>query len=142
MRRWSLPVVALVLALPVAGCGDAYSKNEAVGKDMMQVLNDLADALESVKDQESAKAAAKKINEICDRMEALGKKAEALPKVTQAEKEKLDKQFNPQAEKLMPRLIAAGASARAKGGDEPDFQNALKRLESVGENLKKLGGGK
>jgi hypothetical protein len=139
MRRFVPAVVGLFVLSAVSGCGSAYSKNEAVAQDMVKALSDLADALESVKDRESAKAAAVKINEICDRLEELGKKAEKLPKLTKADNDKLEKKFEPELRKLSDRVQKAGLQAGRNSQGEPSLQKAALRMMDVGKALQKLG---
>src|ERR1051326_8823294 len=57
----------------------AYAKNEAAIKEVIELMNMLCDALESVKDEQSAKQAAVKINEVCDRLVGLDKRIPSLP---------------------------------------------------------------
>ena len=62
--------VCVVLALIVT-CWRALARHEAVIEGKIRLLHDLADALEGVKDRASARAAAVKINKVCDRLEEL-----------------------------------------------------------------------
>jgi hypothetical protein len=102
-------------------------------EDIISEFNKLADALESVKDKESAKAAAVKINEIVDRLEELGKKG-AWPPKTRTDEEKLLKAFEDEMEKLEPRVVRANRVAVLKCEEEPDFLKALRRLGAIGKN--------
>jgi uncharacterized membrane-anchored protein YjiN (DUF445 family) len=140
MKRLILLGVWVILACSLSGCSDNYAKHEAIGNEMVKALNDLADALESVKDKASAKAAATKINEICDRIAEIGKRASALPKVTQSDDNKLKAKFEPELKKVSDRLAQVALKAGAASGGDPDFLNSLKRLEQVGKDMQKLGG--
>jgi hypothetical protein len=140
MKRTIRLGLCIALACSLAGCSGNYAKHEALYTDMLKALNDLADALESVKDRESAKAAAPKINEVCDRMSELGKRAEATPKVTKSEDDKLKEKFEPQFKKANERLQKVAFQAGANSGGDPDFEKSIKKLEGVGKDLEKLGG--
>jgi hypothetical protein len=139
MRRSLTLGVGLVLLLAAVGCDDHYDKHEAVTKGMLATLNDLADALESVKDKASAKAAAAKINTICDRLEDLGHQADALPKLTKSEEEKLEQKYTPEVRKARARFQSTGAQAARNCEREPDFLRAVKKLETVAKSLERLG---
>ncbi len=117
-------------------------QNEAIIKDMVKCLNDFADALASVKDKETAKAAAGKISKTADELEALGKKAEKAPKLEDAENKKLQMKYAPELEKVTKRLMDVAFTAGVNSGGEPTFLEALKKIEKVGGALQKIGGGK
>jgi hypothetical protein len=144
MRQAILLGAALVLAYPViAKADDAnYAKHEAIANDLVKTINDLADVMESVKDKDTAKAAAIKINKICDRMSDVGKQIEKLPKLSKEEDDKLKAKLEPQLKKASERLIKAAPEAGLKSGGDTDFINSLKRLDEVGKQLSKIGGNK
>jgi hypothetical protein len=131
-----LAVVGLVVVLIFALGGSAH---ESVIRGVISCMSDLADALESVKDKDSAKAAAPKINKICDRMEELAKKGKSLGEPPTAEAERLEKKYKPELEKQMKRLVAAQMKVALAGGNDPDFQKAIQRLASVGASMGRIG---
>lgn len=137
MRRTFSAGVCLLLVFSVAGCSGS-SKHEAVIKGMVDQLNALADAMESVKDKASAKAAAVKINKVCDRLKELGNEAQGLPKLSKDEDEKLMKKYMPELQKANERLTKVALQAGLASGGEPDFLAAAKRLQEVGKDLQKL----
>ncbi len=139
MKRAFRMSVMLALAVGLNGCKKAYAENEAIIKDMIKCLNDFADALESVKDPETAKAAATKISQTADEMEALGKKAEKAPKLSKADNDKLENTYMPELEKAQKRFESVAPQAGVKSGGEPTFQEALKKWEQAGTNLQKIG---
>src|SRR5579872_5087790 len=96
MRRSLLFGLALVLAVPATSRAADTEKHEALIKDMIKSLDDLGDALESVKDKDTAKTAAVKINKICDKFNEIGKKAQDLPKLSKEEDAALEKKYKPQ----------------------------------------------
>jgi hypothetical protein len=128
------------LKIDLNGVGGETAKHEAVMKDMIKALDDLGDALATVKDKVTAKAAAVKINEICDRLSALGNKASALPKLSKAQNDALELKYKPQLEKVSKRLEPIAFQAGANSGGEPEFIKSLQRLQEVGTALQKLGG--
>ena len=142
MKRSILFGLALVLAVPAAGRADDTAKHEALMKDMIKALDDLGDALESVKDKDTAKKAAVKINKVCDDMTALGKKAQDLPKLSKEQDTALEKKYKPQLEKVSARIQKVAFAAGMASGGEPDFLKSCMRLQEVGTNLQKLGLGK
>ena len=137
MRRTFSTGVCLALILAVSGCGGS-SKHEKVIKGMVEQMNALADALENVKDKDSAKAAAAKINKICDKMAELGKEAEGLPKLSKSEDEKLKSKYEPELKKAGERMQKVAVEAGIKSGGDPDFLKAMQRLQEVGKDLQKI----
>jgi hypothetical protein len=142
MKRSILLGLALVLAVPATSHGADTDKHEALIKDMIKGLDDLGDALESVKDKDTAKTAAVKINKVCDRMTEIGKKAQDLPKLSKDEDAALEKKYKPQLEKVAARIQKVAFAAGMASGGEPDFIKSCMRLEEVGKNLQKVGLGK
>ena len=117
----------VVVVILLAGGGGARGQHEAAAKEMVQIINDLVSAVESVKDPDSARAAAVKVHQSLDRMEALANRIKALPKITQAEeaelKAKLDPQMIPLQQRMQKASFQAGRNARA----EPSLGAALQR---------------
>lgn len=127
--------IFLLLGL-LCGCGGAYGKHAAFEKEVIQALNDLADVLESVKDKDSSKAAADKIENVSDRMEKLKKRGDALPKLTKEEEEKLNQTFKDDREKAAKRLRSASTQAGIQS-TEPSFINAMQRSANARRELEK-----
>lgn len=128
-----------VLEFKRKAAGGKVGKHEAVIKGMVEQLNALADALESVKDRDTAKAAAVKINKVCDRMTELGKEAKGLPKAPKEEDERLKAKYEGEMAKAARRLQATAVQAGRNSGGEPDFLKSLMRLQEVGKVLQSLG---
>jgi hypothetical protein len=142
MKRIALLGLGLCLALPPAARADQanYDKHVTLVKDMIKALSDLAEALESVKDKDTAKAAAPKIDhKVCDKLEALGKSAEKLPKLEGDEPEKLKKQVKDDLTKQVDRLKKVAYQAGMNSGGEPAFMKSILRLQTASEALNKLG---
>lgn len=118
-----------------------YEKHEKVVKDLLAALTDLADALESVKDTSTAKTAAGKIENVCDRFEKLAEEAKKLAKLEAEEDKKLQATYLPQLQKQSERLQNVALQANVNSGGETTFVKALKRLEQVSKKLESIGKG-
>ena len=119
--------------------GGKVGKHEAVIKGIVEQLSALADALESVKDKDTAKTAAAKINKACDRLSALGKEAKDLPKQTKEEDERLQKKYQADLIKAATRMQKAARPAGLASGGDPDFLKSIGRLAEVGKALQAFG---
>jgi hypothetical protein len=86
-----------VLVFGVSGCGGS-SEAENLVKEQIQLVNDLADAMEA-KDMN-------KILELQKKQEELQKKIEAM-KLSPAEDKRLEEKYKGDLEKAMQRLMAA-----------------------------------
>jgi hypothetical protein len=136
-----LSVGVLAFFLPgVSGGAQGPAEHEAVMKDMIQSLSDMADILEGVKDKDSAKAAAPKLEAAAAKLEAVGKRAATLKEPSKEDQEKLMKKYGPELQKQTSRFTAAAASAGMKSGGDPDFIQAMKKLEEAGKSFQKPGG--
>lgn len=131
-------LVGGVVALFMLSRSSTYSKQEAAAKDIIKLLNEFADALESVKDPESAKSAAARIDKICDRLDELGKRAQALPKLTQAEDTRLRKQIEPELNQVNERIVKVAFQAGLNSKGEPAFMSSLQKLQQVVQRYQTL----
>ena len=84
-----LLIVGVVVLLIFFMGGGNYGKWEALVKKHAKIQDDLANVLQLVKDQPSAKKAVPEINGLTDQLEALAKETESLPKLTIDEKNRL-----------------------------------------------------
>jgi len=130
-------IIALAIALWPSGSN--YSKHEAAAQEVIQLMRELAEALESVRDPASARTAAAKIEQICDRIEKLEQKLKSLPKITQAEDKRLKNKFEPELNQVAKRAENSAFQAGVNSGGEPSFVAALRRLERLGNRLQRLG---
>jgi hypothetical protein len=130
-------IVVVVLLLVVAG--SARAQHEAAMKESLQLMAELENALNEVKDQDSARVAAAKIQRVCDRLEALGNRVKGLPRMTPAEAKQLEDQYKPQADAFAQRMQKVGFQAGANSRGEPSFVAAAQRLVRVGQSLKQMG---
>ena len=120
---------ALVL-VSGSGCSGNYSKAEDATKEMLGLLNDISATLESVKDRESARAAAPKLESLVDRTQEVQNRALAI-KGTKADQERLEKAYKAKVEEAKNRLKNAVMSAVAKAGAEPSFTAALQKATTL-----------
>ena len=131
-------IVVLLIVL-LGKTGGAVSRHEAALKEMVQLLLDLENALKEVKDPNSARVAANKINQICDRMEDLGKRIKDLPKINREESLQLDQRYKPQVDAINQRTLNVAIQARQNSRGEPTFRASGLRLIRVGQTLQNLG---
>src|SRR5947207_2032820 len=110
MKRAVTGFVCAWILFNISGCSSSYSKAEAATKELLSAMNDITEALESVKDKETAKAAAPKIEAAVDRMQAAKNKADTI-KGSQADKEKLEKEYMPKVLEVTTRMQAAAITA-------------------------------
>lgn len=123
-------IVTIVL-LASRSRGSALEQHEAAVREAIAVSNELGAALETVKDKDSARAAAAKINQICDRMEALARRERSLPRLTAEENLRLQNLVNAEVNAMKQRLTAAGFQAGMNSQGEPSFVAAARRLQAL-----------
>jgi peptidoglycan hydrolase CwlO-like protein len=133
MKRSILAGLVAFVACAAGGCGPT-SKQEALMNDMVQALSDFASALESVKDDASAREAAAKIDKVRERIVEIGKKAEGT-KATKAQNEALEKKFKPQLENLKKRIENAAAAIEKNAPNNPELEQAVLRLVSTAADI-------
>jgi uncharacterized protein Yka (UPF0111/DUF47 family) len=96
MQSIFLASVGIVLACGLRGCNDGpYEKNQAAAKDLIKAMNEIAGALETIKNKETARQAAAKIEKSCDKLEEIAKSLEKLPKLSKELDDKLAKELDP-----------------------------------------------
>ena len=122
----------------LVGSKDAYKENEAAAKEMVECLEELVAALESVKDRNTAKAGADRINRACDRMEKLADRVPKLPKLTPEQDKKLENQIMPQINSLNQRMARIAFQAGLAAQGEPSFRAAVDRLTEVGKRMQRM----
>jgi hypothetical protein len=116
--------------------GSPFSQHEAAAREGLAMMNELVAAIESVKDPNSARAAASRIHQICDRVQALERRIRNLPKLTVEENRRLESTMNAEFAALTQRMTQVGFQAGRNAGGEPSFVAAIKRLQSM-KNLGK-----
>jgi predicted Zn finger-like uncharacterized protein len=134
-------IVALVLILKSSKSTN-YEKYEAVVKEMIDILNTMSEAFESIKDKESAKQAAVKINDAYERFLALDKRVASLPKLSRSDDQALQKKYDAELDKTLARFKRAGSGHEKELLEDPDLLKAVMRmadLEKDCPNLTKIG---
>jgi hypothetical protein len=112
-----------------SGCG-GYSQAEQAVKEMISSMNDMSTTLESVKDKATAKAAAPKIEAAFDRLQEAKKKGDAA-KGTQADKDRLEKEYMPKVKEATERWFKATLAATVASGGEPTFLKAMEKAKNL-----------
>jgi hypothetical protein len=112
-----------------------YEKHEALAREAVQVLEQLAVTMESVKDQDSARTAATGLNRVCDQLESLADRAKALPRLKPDEDRRLQTQFDPELKRLQQRIQQVAFQAGMNSRGEPAFLAAAQRMMRVGMKL-------
>jgi hypothetical protein len=120
--------VGVVLLIVLGGGGGGAGQQEQVLKDIVQVMREFRQTLESVKDQDSARAAASRLDALSDRLDALTKKAKGLPKVSRAEDERLKAKYKPEMDQLEQGMQQVGVQAGMNSRGEPSFMAALQKF--------------
>lgn len=134
MKRLVLPVLLLLSpALPTAVAQETSAPTQdylQIGQETVALLNELTDALETVKDKESADAAVSRVQEISAKMQELRTRAEALPAPgNEDEAELRAKMNNGEVRSAIRRFMVAMldlAQTDAYGSEE--LINALTRM--------------
>lgn len=116
-----------------------YDKHEQIYKSVLKALSDLADALESVKDMNTARQAAPKVEDVCNRLKKIVDDVKKLTKLEAEERKKLDAAYLPELQKVSDRLQNVALQAGVSAGGEAAFTKALKSLETVADSLKAIG---
>lgn len=116
-------------------------RHEKVVKAMIKGLDDLTAALKSIKDDATATAGAKKINEVCDRFDKLAEEARKLPKLSREVDAQLQKKYAEDLKKSVVNLQQAAPNVAQFAKTNPKLVEAAKRMITVGDKLKAIGGG-
>ena len=131
MRTIVASAVCAVVLLGTVGCSSGnYGKAEDATKEMIDAMNDIAAAMESVQDRQTANAAAPKIEAAVNKMQAAKTKLDAI-KGTKAEKDKLEKEYMPKIEQAAERMKKVAVQAGMKSQGEPAFMKAMEKMQSL-----------
>ena len=115
--------VVLILVLVLGG-----TTYESATRESMSIMEDWAAILETVKDQESAKAAVPRLERIASRFESLQKRAKDLPPPKLEELNALTKKYEAQQRALSQRWLSALAAANQNSRNEPSFREAMRKI--------------
>lgn len=117
----------LVLVWAASGCGG--DKHEVVIKDTIQAMNDMADIVDTIKDEASAKAAEPKLKAVADRLQEIKKRADAMEKPSAEKEEALKKKYEGELKAGMGRMMGAAMKAASVPGAQQAVQDAFKGLQ-------------
>ena len=109
------------------------SKHESVIKSLISNLEEMASVLESVQDESSAQAAAPRIVTISGKLSEQQKAMKEMKemKVAKVEDERLKKKYEEKLKAATVRLGTAGFNAGVKGGRDPTFRDAIKKMQQL-----------
>jgi hypothetical protein len=106
------------------------SKHESIIKSLISNLEEMASVLESVKDESSAQAAAPRIVTISGKLSEQQKAMKEM-KVAKVEDERLKKKYEEKLKAATVRLGTAGFNAGVKGGRDPTFRDAIRKMQQL-----------
>ena len=115
-----------------------YAKHEAAEREALDILKDLATALQSIKDPQSARSAAGRIQIIWDRLETLIQKVQNLPALTVGERRKLDDTLSAEGGPVIVQLFDLARQAARNAQGEATFVSTLERIAKLSERYKLL----
>lgn len=108
--KWTASVLVGVLALS-ARAGE--SEHAALAKGMLDALGQVVKALRGISDEDSASAARPELKKLGLRLDGLRRKALAAKQPSKAEKDRLEKDFQPKFDEVLMQLRLE--STRVKG---------------------------
>jgi len=132
-------IVILVIMLG-PGKSSAYKKAEEFTDKILEQFNVVCDAIESVQDEQSARAAAVKINQACDRLSDILEEWKNLPTLNQEEENQLRAKWQPQVKTMDDRLRKVVAEGGVKYEEDPNFNQALVRFAKINGLLNRQAG--
>lgn len=112
MRKLTMPAIGSALACGLIGCGG--ENPEKLQADMVAIMKEFADVMESVKDEESGKAAQARLEGVAAKFKDLKKRAEGL-KVSSEQKTKNDEKYGAEMSDAMERIRKAGPTCKKFG---------------------------
>jgi hypothetical protein len=109
-------------------------QQEAWIRDWIQLLQDVASVMETVKDQATAKAAAPKLRELAVRIESMAERQKHLQKVSSNEGERILQTYMPEMAKVQKRMADLAPKVQEFNDGTSEFSAAMTRiLESAGK---------
>ena len=127
MRK--LFIAPLVLALgSLVGCADSH---ESLAEETFDLFEEIAETLESVKDEASAKAAAKKIKGLSADLKEVSERVKKLDKLSGEEEEKLKEKLSDRGKEVIARLFAASMKIpeALRGGELEEAMNSIPDMQ-------------
>lgn len=118
MKTKAMWVAILLSVCLLGGCGRDH---EDVAEDTIEVVEEMAEVLSTVKDKESALAAKPKLEELSQRMQELQEEGAEMGKMDPEAEEAFDEKYGPRMEKAVGKLM----SEILRIGMNPELTNAL-----------------
>ncbi|BDS06345.1 hypothetical protein NT6N_13850 [Oceaniferula spumae] len=122
---------SIVLAMFFTSCGKKDTP-DSVTDELLTKFDELITTLESVKDKDSAEAAAKKIDTIGNDFQDIAKRLDALPEPSEEEKkaldEKMDKAMDAKQEKM-------GSAMKGVMSDPEAAKIIMEAMKGFGEKM-------
>jgi hypothetical protein len=125
-------IVVAVIKLDLFGGGASH---ESAAREIVGILEEVIAALDSVRDANTARQAATRIDALSGRIEALAERVRNLPKITKSEDERLQQKYGAQLASLTIRL--KNSSERATMNSQNDI-TLLQSLLRMGQNFAKM----
>ncbi len=119
----TLAAVGLCLVLPSCGQKDTHEK---IMGDTLELMEQFATALEQARDNESARQAAREIEELVEEFDEIAERSDAVGKPTPEVAQDLAKKFSKRRTKVLGRISAA--TTRARSLDEGSLLESLEHL--------------
>jgi len=138
MKKVLVSFSALALVFLVSGCGDSP---DSIMKDTIKLMNDMADAVESAKDKDSAEKAKAKLEDIDKKFKDLAERAKKV-KVSDDQGKKLTEKYKEDIEKATKRMMEAGMSLAKNPEAAAIIAPALKQIQKSAEEAQKSLAGK
>ncbi|MCL4209341.1 MAG: hypothetical protein HRU76_00655 [Phycisphaeraceae bacterium] len=110
--RYATFAVTLLLASLLVGCGGDSA--EAVSKDMVANMKEMASILTGITDEASAKAAVPRIEAVRAKMQECGRRAKEVPPIDAATEQRIAKMFEKEMGEAMQSIFAAQQRLMAK----------------------------
>jgi hypothetical protein len=124
--RW--PALALAI-LAQAGCGGEDPRYESQVKDRIALEEELVEALASVKDDASMKAAEKALADLNRRAAKVAARGQDLPPIPASTRERLERDYNQALQDLTNRKLEELRRIREQVPGGPDFLARLGKSE-------------
>src|SRR5206468_217056 len=105
--------------------------HETLTKDMVGKMQDMANTLKTVKDKDSANAAAPKVKGIAADMKELKKQADALGKPSAETDKKIRNDYEKPMMDALGDLMREGMRIQVAGLMTPDLQAAMKDMSDM-----------
>ena len=131
----ALLLIGAALAIKAAlgkvtlGTDEAVAAREAWSQQLIAVQTQLAELMEGVTDEASARAAAPKLEVLARQYHQVMARWESLPRVARADEERIAAAYTPQVKQAHQRVAEAVERMPERVRNEPAFLKARQRLQ-------------